>query len=152
LSAEAAEAAKAMAAEKKSSVAPAATFSLKPAPPSAAAPAAPKTADMSAEAARVVRAEAGTVKGESAKGDTGLWDAVRRNLEGKKKTVLPRPPLPDARELREGEFVIACDHEMMLDRLKEKTSGSRSSAPSRKRPSCRAGPVVGFHGKKKPGA
>jgi len=120
LSAEAAEAAKAEAAVKKSSVAPAATFSLKPPPPSAAAPAAPKTADMSAEAARAGRAEAGTVKGESAKGDTGLWDAVRRILEGKKKTVLLGLLSQMHGELREGEFVISCDHEMMLDRLKEK--------------------------------
>ncbi len=50
----------------------------------------------------------------------GLWDAVRRNLEGKKKTVLLGLLSQMRGELREGEFVITCGHEMMLDRLKEK--------------------------------
>jgi DNA polymerase III subunit gamma/tau len=87
---------------------------------SIAAPAAPKTADMSGEAAGAGRAEAGAVKGESAKGDAGLWDAVRRNLEGRKKTVLLGLLSQMRGEMREGEFVITCSHEMMLDRLKEK--------------------------------
>jgi len=49
-----------------------------------------------------------------------LWDAVRRNLEKSKKTVLLGLRSQMRGELREGEFVITCDHEMMLDRLKEK--------------------------------
>jgi hypothetical protein len=124
VSAEAAVAAKAEAAAPKTS-APAATFSRKPvpssaAPPFSAAPAAPKTAGMSTEAAGAPKAEAGTVKGDSAKGDAGLWDAVRRILEGRKKTVLLGLLSQMRGELREGEFVITCGHEMMLDRLKEK--------------------------------
>ena len=62
-------------------------------------------------------------KGEAAraaKEDPGLWDAVRRILEGKKKTVLLGLLSQMRGELREGEFVITCGHEMMLDRLKEK--------------------------------
>jgi DNA polymerase-3 subunit gamma/tau len=110
---------------------PAATFSRKPPPrvearvSSIAAPAAGKTADMSAdlsaEAAGAAKAEAaGAAKGAPSKGDAGLWDAVRRNLEGKKKTVLLGLLSQMRGELREGEFVITCGHEMMLDRLKEK--------------------------------
>jgi hypothetical protein len=79
-------------------------------------------ADVPAEAARAARAEpeTGAAKDGSAKGDPGLWDAVRRNLEGKKKTVLLGLLSQMRGELREGEFVITCGHEMMLDRLKEK--------------------------------
>ena len=73
-----------------------------------AAPAAGKTA------------EAGAAKDGSAKGDAGLWDAVRRILEGKKKTVLLGLLSQMRGELREGEFVVTCGHEMMLDRLKDK--------------------------------
>ena len=73
-----------------------------------AAPATGETADLSSVAAR------------AAKEDAGLWDAVRRILEGRKKTVL----LGLLSQMRGGmqgsEFVIACGHEMMLDRLKEK--------------------------------
>ena len=65
-------------------------------------------------------AEAGVAKDGSAKRDAGLWDAVRRSLEGKKKTVLLGLLSQMRGELREGEFVITCGHEMMLDRLKEK--------------------------------
>ena len=108
LSDEAAGAAKAEAVPQKASAAPAATFSRKPAPVSAAAPPAVETAGLSSEAAR------------AAKGDAGLWDAVRRNLEGRKKTVLLGLLSQMRGELREGEFVITCGHEMMLDRLKEK--------------------------------
>ena len=71
---------------------------------------------LSAEAARAAKAEAT----RAAKEDTGLWDAVRRNLEGRKKTVLLGLLSQMRGELREGEFVITCGHEMMLDRLKEK--------------------------------
>ncbi|MCP2501667.1 MAG: DNA polymerase III subunit gamma/tau [Deltaproteobacteria bacterium] len=84
------------------------------------APAAGKTADLSSVAARAAKAEAGAAKDGSAKGDPGLWDAVRRNLEGRKKTVLLGLLSQMRGELREGEFVITCGHEMMLDRLKEK--------------------------------
>jgi hypothetical protein len=85
-----------------------------------AAPTAGKTADVSADAARAAKAEAGAAKEGSAKADPGLWDAVRRILEGKKKTVLLGLLSQMRGELREGEFVITCGHEMMLDRLKEK--------------------------------
>jgi hypothetical protein len=107
---EAAGAAKAEAVAQKP---PPPTFSRKPAlradaPVSAAAPAAGEAA------------QAGVGKDRSAKGDAGLWDAVRRNLEGKKKTVLLGLLSQMRGELREGEFVITCGHEMMLDRLKEK--------------------------------
>jgi len=82
-----------------------------------AAPAAGKTADLSVD----LSAEAaGAGKGAPSKGDDGLWDAVRRILEGKKKTVLLGLLSQMRGELREGEFVITCGHEMMLDRLKEK--------------------------------
>jgi len=73
-----------------------------------AAPAAGKPEDSSSGASR------------TAKEDAGLWDAVRRTLEGKKKTVLLGLLSQMRGELREGEFVISCGHEMMLDRLKEK--------------------------------
>jgi DNA polymerase III subunit gamma/tau len=98
--------------DERPAAAPAATFSRKPThrsdPPAApaAAPAAGSAAD-------------GT-KGGSGKADAGLWDAVRRNLEGKKKTVLLGLLSQMRGELREDEFVITCGHEMMLDRLKEK--------------------------------
>ena len=147
LSAEAARAAKAEAAAQQASATPAATFSRRPAPSSATAmdglvprqpgmaagpvasaapgsatdaPAAGKAADLSAEAARAAKAEPAAAKDGSAKGDTGLWDAVRRNLEGRKKAVLLGLLSQMHGELREGEFVITCGHEMMLDRLKEK--------------------------------
>jgi DNA polymerase III subunit gamma/tau len=103
--------------------APAATFSRRPAPRSdapAAAPAAGNTADssadMSAEAAGAAKAEAG----RTTKEDAGLWDAVRRNLEGKKKTVLLGLLSQMRGEMQGSEFVITCGHEMVLDRLKEK--------------------------------
>ena len=93
---------------QKASSAPAATFSRKPPPVSATvAPVLPA-------------AGAGAVKGASSKGDAGLWDAVRRNLEGKKKTVLLGLLSQMRGELLEDGFVITCGHEMMLDRLKEK--------------------------------
>jgi hypothetical protein len=72
-----------------------------------------------AEAARAAKAETGAAKDRSAKGDAGLWDAVRRILEAKKKTVLLGLLSQMRGELLEGEFVITCGHEMMLDRLKE---------------------------------
>jgi hypothetical protein len=90
-------------------VVPAATFSRKPAPVSATVPPVLPAAEA-----------AGAGKGAPSKGDDGLWDAVRRILEGKKKTVLLGLLSQMRGELREGEFVITCGHEMMLDRLKEK--------------------------------
>ena len=89
-----------------------ATFSRKP-PPRVDFP-------VSAEAAGAAKAETGAAKDVSAKGDAALWDAVRRILEGRKKTVLLGLLSQMRGELREGEFVITCGHEMMLDRLKEK--------------------------------
>jgi hypothetical protein len=62
----------------------------------------------------------GTPPARAAKEEAGLWDDVRRNLEKRKKTVLLGLLSQMRGELREGEFVITCDHEMMLDRLKEK--------------------------------
>ena len=120
--AEAAGAAKAEAvAQKASAAAPAATFSRKPAPRadtpvSVTTPAAGDAARAGAGKA----ADLSSVAARAAKGDAGLWDAVRRNLEGKKKTVLLGLLSQMRGELREGEFVITCGHEMMLDRLKEK--------------------------------
>ena len=61
-----------------------------------------------------------TSKAAPVKEDPALWDAVRRNLERKKKTVLLGLLSQMRGELREGEFVVSCGHEMMLDRLKEK--------------------------------
>jgi DNA polymerase-3 subunit gamma/tau len=105
LSAEAARAAKAEAVAQKALAPPAATFSRKP-PPPAAAPAGH---------------EAGRIGGTGGIGEgPGLWDAVRRILEGKKKTVLLGLLSQMRGELREGEFVVTCGHEMMLDRLKDK--------------------------------
>src|SRR5512140_2739127 len=49
-----------------------------------------------------------------------LWDAVRRNLEGRKKTVLLGLLSQMRGEMQGDEFVVTCGHEMMLDRLKEK--------------------------------
>jgi DNA polymerase-3 subunit gamma/tau len=144
LSAEAAGAAKAEAVAQKASAAPAATFSRKPAPP-AVPPVLPTAGVPQQREARIAplptpiggtpparssrwggaapaagkSAEAGAAIGVSAKGDAGLWDAVRRNLEGRKKTVLLGLLSQMQGELREGEFVISCGHEMMLDRLKE---------------------------------
>ena len=56
----------------------------------------------------------------SAKEGPGLWDAVRRVLEGKKKTVLLGLLSQMRGEMQGDEFVVTCDHEMMLDRLKDK--------------------------------
>ncbi|MGA8753151.1 DNA polymerase III subunit gamma/tau [Candidatus Deferrimicrobium sp.] len=125
VSAEAAGAAKAEAVAQK---APAATFSRKPAPVSPTVPPVLPAAGVPRQReARIGDAPAagkpadvGVAKGASSKGEPWLWDAVRRNLEGKKKTVLLGLLSQMRGELREGEFVITCGHEMMLDRLKEK--------------------------------
>ncbi len=124
-SSEAARAAKPEAVAQK---APAATFSRKPAPSSTTAmeDLVPRQPGMAtgpvASAAEVSAAspaaEVGVARNTGE--DVGLWDAVRRILEGRKKTVL----LGLLSQMRGGmqgsEFVIACSHEMMLDRLKEK--------------------------------
>ena len=73
-----------------------------------------------ASAVQVSAAAPASGKDGSAKADPGLWDAVRRILEGRKKTVLLGLLSQMRGELREGEFVITCGHEMMLDRLKDK--------------------------------
>jgi DNA polymerase-3 subunit gamma/tau len=100
----------AAAAAQKTSSPPAATFSRRPASV-AEAPA--------ASVPPVLPTAGGVAKGASSKGDAGLWDAVRRILEGKKKTVLLGLLSQMQGELREDGFVITCGHEMMLDRLKE---------------------------------
>lgn len=111
----AARAAKAEAvAPKPSAAAPAATFSRKPAPSSTIAmdgrvPGPPGMATGPVAPAVPV-----------APPDAKLWDAVRHILEGKKKTVLLGLLSQMHGELREGEFVITCDHEVMFERLKEK--------------------------------
>jgi len=93
-----------------SAPAPAATFSRRPVPSS--------TTAMEGLAPRPPGMATGPVA--PAKTDAGLWDAVRRILEGRKKTVLLGLLSQMRGELQEGEFVISCGHEMMLDRLKEK--------------------------------
>ncbi|HZL98255.1 MAG TPA: DNA polymerase III subunit gamma/tau [Terriglobales bacterium] len=90
-------------AQERSTSAPPATFSRKPVPAAAG-----KTADLSSVAAG------------AAKEDAGLWDAVRRILEGRKKTVLLGLLSQMRGEMQGDEFVVTCGHEMMLDRLKEK--------------------------------
>ena len=84
-------------------------------PETAAGPVA-SAAQVSAAASPAAEVDVARNTGE----DAGLWDAVRRILEGRKKTVL----LGLLSQMRGGmqgsEFVIACSHEMMLDRLKEK--------------------------------
>jgi DNA polymerase-3 subunit gamma/tau len=94
---------------------PAATFSRKPAAPrdpdspSVAPPAASPPARAGAKAA-----------GGGEPDSTGLWDALKRNLEGKKKTLLVGLLSQMEGEMRGGEFTISCGHEMVLERLKEK--------------------------------
>jgi DNA polymerase-3 subunit gamma/tau len=85
-----------------------------------AAPASGEAARVSAEVARAAKVETGASKDGSAKGDAGLWDAVRRILEGKKKTILLSLLSQMRGEMQGDEFVVTCGHEMMLDRLKEK--------------------------------
>ena len=82
--------------QKASAPVPAATFSRKP-PPRVDAPVATPHVE-----------------------GPGLWDAVRRNLDGKKKTVLLGLLSQMRGEMQGDEFVVTCGHEMMLDRLKEK--------------------------------
>jgi len=88
--------------------APAATFSRKPPPDAETAPA-PSSGPPPA--------------GKTAGGDiaaAGLWDALRRTLEGRKKTLLVGLLSQMEGEVRDGELVISCGHEMVLERLKEK--------------------------------
>jgi DNA polymerase III subunit gamma/tau len=82
-------------------VAPVATFSMKGG--AAAEP-----------AAALAKPESGT--GSSGR---GLWDAVKRIIEGKRKAVLMSLLSQMDGELRDGELVVSCGHEMLLERLKE---------------------------------
>jgi DNA polymerase-3 subunit gamma/tau len=92
--------------------APAPTFSRKPAPGAAAAAApAPPAASGPRPAAKAAGGDPAAA---------GLWDALRRNLEGKKKTLLVGLLSQMEGEVRDGELVISCGHEMVLERLKEK--------------------------------
>ena len=85
---------------------PSATFSRKPVP----------RAEPPAPPAREAKPPAATGAAEG----KGLWDAMRRILEGRKKTVLLGLLSQMEGESTDGEFVISCGHEMMLERLKEK--------------------------------
>jgi DNA polymerase-3 subunit gamma/tau len=96
--------------------APAATFSRKPPPAREADPPAAKPPAGSA-AGRPAAKAAGD---EGAADAAGLWDALKRNLEGKKKTLLVGLLSQMEGEMRGGEFTISCGHEMVLERLKEK--------------------------------
>ncbi|RJP18617.1 MAG: DNA polymerase III subunit gamma/tau [Deltaproteobacteria bacterium] len=49
----------------------------------------------------------------------GLWDALKRAVEGKRKAVLVSLLSQMEGEFRDGELVISCGHEMLLERLKE---------------------------------
>jgi hypothetical protein len=88
---------------ERSAPAPAATFSRKA---TAGADAAPAT---DAKPAGPVRSEMGP----------GLWDALKRSIEGKRKAVLMSLLSQMEGEVRDGELVISCGHEMLLERLKE---------------------------------
>jgi hypothetical protein len=118
LSAEAAGAAKAEAVAVAQK-APAATFSRKlpPVLPTAGVPQQREARIGAAPAGH----EAGRIGSAGGIGEgPGLWDAVRRSLEGKKKTVLLGLLSQMRGEMQGDEFVVTCGHEMMLDRLKEK--------------------------------
>jgi DNA polymerase-3 subunit gamma/tau len=81
----------------------AATFSRKVAEGPEAAPA---PADKPADPGRSTKAP-------------GLWDALKRAIEGKRKAVLMSLLSQMEGEFRDGELVISCGHEMLLERLKE---------------------------------
>jgi hypothetical protein len=95
---------------------PAATFSRKPAPARDAESPAVKS-PAGSPAGRPAAKAAGD---EGAADSAGLWDALKRNLEGKKKTLLVGLLSQMEGEMRGGEFTISCGHEMVLERLKEK--------------------------------
>jgi DNA polymerase-3 subunit gamma/tau len=48
-----------------------------------------------------------------------LWDALKRAVEGKRKAVLVSLLSQMEGEVRDGELVISCCHEVLLERLKE---------------------------------
>jgi hypothetical protein len=98
--------------------APAATFSRRPAPPADAPVSA--TVPPVLPTAGVPQQREARIGAAPAKGDADLWDAVRRILEAKKKTVLLGLLSQMRGEMQGDEFVVTCGHEMMLDRLKEK--------------------------------
>ena len=50
---------------------------------------------------------------------SGLWDALKRAVEGKRKAVLVSLLSQMEGEVRDGELVISCGHEVLLERLKE---------------------------------
>src|SRR5512140_1111599 len=89
-------------------------LAVRPASLPASRPAAAPAATFSRKSSPVVDAPVSAIV------PPALWDAVRRNLEGKKKTVLLGLLSQMRGEMQGAEFVITCGHEMMLDRLKEK--------------------------------
>jgi DNA polymerase-3 subunit gamma/tau len=93
---------------------PAATFSRK-IPPRAETVSAPDSASRPA-----APPPAAAAPGSDPAADPGLWDALKRNLEGKRKTLLVGLLSQMEGRLRDGEFVISCGHEMVMERLKEK--------------------------------
>jgi hypothetical protein len=50
---------------------------------------------------------------------SGLWDALKRVVEGKRKAVLVSLLSQMEGEVRDGELVISCGHGVLLERLKE---------------------------------
>ncbi|NNG46454.1 MAG: hypothetical protein HKM86_04960 [Deltaproteobacteria bacterium] len=57
--------------------------------------------------------------GESPGGDEDVWEGIRRTLEEKKKPLLVALLHQMRGRLEGGEMVIACPHQMQLDRLRE---------------------------------
>ncbi|NNF83787.1 MAG: DNA polymerase III subunit gamma/tau [Deltaproteobacteria bacterium] len=57
--------------------------------------------------------------GEPPGGDAEVWEGIRRSLEGKKKPLLVALLHQMRGRLEGGEMVIACPHQMQLDRLRE---------------------------------
>ncbi|MEW6720970.1 MAG: hypothetical protein AB1346_11020, partial [Thermodesulfobacteriota bacterium] len=93
---------------------PAPTFSRK-APPAASTPAPPEAS----AAAPAAKADARPASREGIAGGAGLWDALKRTAEAKKKVVLTGLLSQMEGETQGGELVISCGNEMILDRLKD---------------------------------
>ncbi|MBI5903998.1 MAG: DNA polymerase III subunit gamma/tau [Deltaproteobacteria bacterium] len=91
----------------------AATFSRKP-PQQEPVPPPSRTAAKSADPAGLATGAAG-----AAKEGPGLWESLKRAVEGKRKAVLVSLLSQMEGEFRDGELVISCGHEMLLERLKE---------------------------------
>jgi DNA polymerase-3 subunit gamma/tau len=102
--------------DRPAAPAPAATFSRKPIPARDAESPAVKPPVVSPAGRPGAKAAAGDDAADAA----GLWDALKRNLEGKKKTLLVGLLSQMEGEMRGGELTITCGHEMVLERLKEK--------------------------------